>query len=241
MKGLPELFDSESLTEGSQAAESQNDRNQSSGHPGWVSMAGSANPVEPASDFAHDEPISRTNKVAPGSMAISSVFDEQDNVDSFEIDSVKEDEEKSELSSKGSALAFTGMFVALAGAIGVISYFGIGPMLAPPPDEIAYSSAPDVTEVMGLSDQQPLLDVNLSTEQKQAYLDQLSQLTQLPQSEKIEVLQLVEAPVASMGQFFAEAVAGDVLVMFQDAQQAYLLRPDDNKIIASGSVGVEDN
>ncbi len=72
-------------------------------------------------------------------------------------------------------------------------------------------------------------------------LENLSALIQLPTNESPQLVTITDAENARNGQtFLANAVDGDVLVIFAASRQAFLYRPSTNKIIAVGPVTSEE-
>ena len=136
---------------------------------------------------------------------------------------------------------FVGIIVAgLVVAIGAIAYFGVGPMLVKPYAPPVQSNAPDVAAVLGLGSSQSSSGITTITNEqtKQQLLQRLAAEVNIPEGEQVSVLLVEKVPQHTADSLFAKAAEGDVLLVLMQTGSAYLYRPSEDKIVASGTASV---
>lgn len=139
-------------------------------------------------------------------------------------------------SSKLKNVLLIGLFAGISAAVLGIAYFGLGPMLAPPTKSVV-SAPKDVAEVLGtqpsadFSQQWPVLDQT----QTQQVLGRLRQKIDTSTYQSVVMYILPEQSIPQ-DQFFAQAQAGDLFVIFNPGQQALLYRPSQDKILQAGQL-----
>lgn len=142
--------------------------------------------------------------------------------------------------SSGSKLFVGIIVVGLVAAMGAIAYYGVGPMLVKPYVPPVQSNAPDVAEVLGLGSSQSSSGITAITDEqtKQQLLQRLVAEVNVAEGEQVSVLLIEKVPQHTSDSLFAKAAEGDVLFVLMQTGSAYLYRPSEDKIVASGMASV---
>jgi hypothetical protein len=149
-------------------------------------------------------------------------------------------EGKVESRSVASKIILLSLTTGLVVAFGAIAYFGIGPMLVKPYEPPVQSNAPDVSDVLGLHNSQQGSGITAVTNEqvKQLLLKRLATEVEIADNEEIAVMVIEKVPQHDSGSLFAQAAPNDVLFILKQNKSAYLYRPAEDKIIATGSVSL---
>jgi hypothetical protein len=131
-----------------------------------------------------------------------------------------------------------GLLAGVAIAVGVIAYYGIGPMLAAPSLTKYSTNSPDVAEVLGMQGavDTPALSNAIDESTQKALVERLAMLQPELPEEEVTLFYVTDAARLQNNAFFAEAMKDDVLFVYQQSGVAILYRPVDHRIIHSGTV-----
>ena len=133
---------------------------------------------------------------------------------------------------------FIGLLVAvLAGSVGIIGYFGLGPRLIQPvaPGRLEPSAhLPDVMDIMPPAS--AAADPAIDPATRQAILSRVGAKVALPADETPQIQVITELQSLSGQPFFKQAQLADVVLVYARAGLVILYRPTPDQVIQTGTL-----